>query len=554
VLFTDLTGPERELWRAFPKGIMVDLTGREDAEREIRATVIAALLAGAQEPARGYIPALRLAGARVTGLLALSYAEIRCPVRMVSCFFTDLVDLYSAQTKQLNFSRSRLTGLNAGLARINGNFRLTGCECQGQLLLTGTRIAGALLLQDATLNHPGHTALLGNRLSIEDDLNSQGITVTGEYRLSGARIGGAFGLTGARIQNPGQRAFNGFSLTVGFGAHCRRITAEGEVVFSDAHIGADLDLSGASLSNPGGYALMARGLVVGTFLGLGDGLTAAGSVTLTRAQAGGAILFTGTRLTGDWAPDASALSCRYTRGSELVLKPEQAIAGSVDLSHARFETIRDDPGTWPDRLWVDGLSYDTLLPRLPAAGRLAWLDRDPGGDVPQGYEQLADSYRRAGDDAGARTILLAKQRRRRNRMSWYARLWGRLQDITVGYGYRPLRAGGWLCLFAAVGTIAFGLHRPPPVPGAAAPAFNAFVYTVDLMLPLVNLGLKYAYDPQGAQRWLAYVLTGSGWLFVTTIAAGITRVLRRDLKRAPRPVPPHYSSDRPVTSSVTTSR
>jgi hypothetical protein len=52
------------------------------------------------------------------------------------------------------------------------------------------QIAGALLLQDATLDHPGHTALLGNRLSIEDDLNSQGITVTGEYRLSGARIGG----------------------------------------------------------------------------------------------------------------------------------------------------------------------------------------------------------------------------------------------------------------------------------------------------------------------------------------------------------------------------
>jgi hypothetical protein len=44
-----------------------------------------------------------------------------------------------AQTKQLNFSGSRLTGLNAGLARINGNFWLTGCECRGQLLLTGTR-------------------------------------------------------------------------------------------------------------------------------------------------------------------------------------------------------------------------------------------------------------------------------------------------------------------------------------------------------------------------------------------------------------------------------
>lgn len=36
-----------------------------------------------------------------------------------------------------------------------------------------------------------------------------------------------------------------------------------------------------------------------------------------------------------------------------------------------------------------------------------------------------------------------------------------------------------------------------------------------------------SYDPQGPQRWLAYLLTAAGWIFVTTIAAGILRVLRR---------------------------
>ena len=46
------------------------------------------------------------------------------------------------------------------------------------------------------------------------------------------------------------------------------------------------------------------------------------------------------------------------------------------------------------------------------------------------------------------------------------------------------------------------------------------------MVPLVDLGQRGAYDPQGPQRWLAYLLIAVGWIFVTTIAAGIARVLR----------------------------
>ncbi len=70
---------------------------------------------------------------------------------------------------------------------------------------------------------------------------------------------------------------------------------------------------------------------------------------------------------------------------------------------------------------------------------------------------------------------------------------------------------------------------PPPFQAVAHPAFNPFIYTVDLLVPLVDLGLRSSYDPQGAQRWLAYLLIAVGWIFVTTIAAGILRVLRRQL-------------------------
>ncbi|MGH3263369.1 MAG: hypothetical protein ACRDNS_15405 [Trebonia sp.] len=99
--------------------------------------------------------------------------------------------------------------------------------------------------------------------------------------------------------------------------------------------------------------------------------------------------------------------------------------------------------------------------------------------------------------------------------------------VTVGYGFRPLRAGAWLAVFLAFATLVFGLHHPPALPGTPHPAFNPFIYSLDLLVPLVNFGLRGAYDPQGPQRWLAYLLIAVGWVFATTIAAGIARVLRR---------------------------
>jgi hypothetical protein len=118
----------------------------------------------------------------------------------------------------------------------------------------------------------------------------------------------------------------------------------------------------------------------------------------------------------------------------------------------------------------------------PPAQRVEWLRRDADGYLPQNYETLAAMYRRLGDDASARVVLLAKERERRAQLPWYGRAWSWLQEITVGYGYRPLRATAWLAAFVALGTLAFGLHHPPPFQGTAHPAFNPFIYTVDLSL------------------------------------------------------------------------
>jgi len=173
------------------------------------------------------------------------------------------------------------------------------------------------------------------------------------------------------------------------------------------------------------------------------------------------------------------------------------------------------------------LRRTNLDPQLPETKRVKWLHRDIDGYLPRNYETLAAMYRQHGDDAGARTVLLARERQHRKQLPWYGRPWSWLQEITVGYGYQPLRAGAWLAAFLSTGTLVFGLHHPPVLNGTPHPAFNSLIYSLDLLVPLVNFGLRNAYDPQGVERWLAYLLIAVGWIFVTTIAAGIARVLRR---------------------------
>ncbi|MCZ9342334.1 oxidoreductase, partial [Streptomyces sp. TRM76130] len=159
--------------------------------------------------------------------------------------------------------------------------------------------------------------------------------------------------------------------------------------------------------------------------------------------------------------------------------------------------------------------------------RLPWLRRDPEGFTPQPYEQLASVYQAHGRDADARDVLVAKQRSMRATLAPPARLWSLLQDVTVGYGYRPLRAVWLLACVLALGSTLFATWPPGPVGDGPRPRFQPVIYTLDLLLPLVDLGQERVYGPSGATQWVSIVLIGIGWLLATTVAAGAGRVLRR---------------------------
>lgn len=56
---------------------------------------------------------------------------------------------------------------------------------------------------------------------------------------------------------------------------------------------------------------------------------------------------------------------------------------------------------------------------------------------------------------------------------------------------------------------------------------NAPIYTLDLLLPVIDFGQQNAFALTGVHQWLSYLLITVGWVLATTIAAGITRPLSR---------------------------
>lgn len=227
------------------------------------------------------------------------------------------------------------------------------------------------------------------------------------------------------------------------------------------------------------------------------------------------------------SPGGVAVEARTLRAADFWLVPAEPIQGKIILEHARIGILRDEPDLWPEALSLNGATYESLEPLLPAKERLRWLALDPHGYQPQPYEQLARQYAAVGQPAQARRTLLAKERLQRKANTRLSALWSALQDVTVAYGYQPWRALLWLALLVSIGAVVYGLEPPKAVKPGEAPQFNAVSYTLDLLIPLVDLGQEHAYNPTGAYQWLSYALVASGWILVSVIAAAVARVLSR---------------------------
>ncbi|MGX6603561.1 hypothetical protein ACWKSP_15665 [Micromonosporaceae bacterium Da 78-11] len=470
----DLSPTEQLVFDAFPTGVRVDVSGR--ADRVVRAEVLRFLLLGGRPVRDGELAALRLVGVRVTGVLDLTYAETAAPISLRGCQVDERMDLYGTRLRRMSLTGCTLAGLTASNGVIDGGLGLVDSTVDGEVNLVGARIDGPLILAGSRLSNAGWT------------IDASRMTVTGSVI---ARDG---------------------------------LVSRGAIRLDGADITGSLLCDGAELINPGQVALKAAGLRVGDIAQFTGGFTAAGSIVLSNARIGSLLSFKGAVLTD---PAERTIDLRNLVTRELVLLPAGPLPGVVDLGYAEIGLLRDDPASGPERLRLAGLTYQALPDSTDLAARLRWLHQDEGRFRPQAYSHLAATLRRAGRDDEARAVLLAGERHRRQTLKPLGRFWSALQDLTVGYGYQPARAAGWLFALLLAGTVVFSVLPPRAAEAAKAPGFHASAYAADLLLPVIDLGQQSAYLPRGWTAWFAYLLIGAGLLFVTTTAAAVARRLRR---------------------------
>lgn len=322
--------------------------------------------------------------------------------------------------------------------------------------------------------------------------------------------------------------------------------------------------------------LDAQGAEITGHVFLRDGFCATGRVGFAGAKIGGQLVCSDGRFenaTGD-AFDADRL--RVEQG--FFWYNVSIGSGSITLVSAHVGDLADDTESWPgpDRLVIDGFTYDKIGTFTDVAKRLAWLakgDHWDGEFLPQPYTQLAKVYRETGHERAARRVLIEKERRQasaqmladrkraralwdgeegaRGDIGWHwwrrtsFRLWNGLVRRLVGYGYAPQYAlywsmgmlialtafyyivwtwGGMVPASAVVLNSADWAAAMASEPGAPAlvwagtpsgahyETFWSGFYAADVFIPLVNFGQEAA--------WSATTQNAPGALaFVVTFAA-----------------------------------
>jgi hypothetical protein len=509
--YSGLSDAEQLLIKAFPDGSWLDLrsnAGPDDdgvnwgAERIIRAEVIASLLLGAVTPKRGKIAAIRLRGAKVTGRLDLMGATVAYALVCEQCYFDDPPRFVEATVKTIWISDSRLPGMDAARMRVDGVLDLHGSSLGGPLVLGRASISAEVNLSAVVIDSGANGAAIA-----AEGLSTDGNLDCGKVEARGQRGTPVLVVDGS---------------VIGTEIDLIRACIQGEVEARAIRVGGRVHLQHAMLDNGSGTALrLTRSAITGDVLC--DDTTVIGKIRMVGTTLGGSLFLRKSRLQN---PGKYALDAPQLEAKELYLMPAD-VQGIVGLNNARIGVLLDDPLRWPAELEIDGLTYDALNPQLTARERLDWLARDIRVRQPQKYEQLAAYFARIGQPADARRVMYAKECHQRPAKGRLSRAWGILQDITVGYGYRPWRAVLWFAALLAIGSAVYAVSPPPALTPAAAPHFNPVGYTLDLLLPVVNLGQKYAFNPGGLEQWLSYLLVAAGWVLATTITAGIARVLTR---------------------------
>ncbi len=511
---------------------------------------------------------LQIIGARITGKLDLEGVKLDHDLLLINCHFDEAPLLRSTRLDTLYLNGSHLPGLSADRLEARGDVFLGGVEVEGAIRLLGAKLGGGLDCDGARLRAGGQgDALSADRLEAKGSVFLRGVEAEGEIRLLGANLGGDLDCDGARLSAGEQGdALSADRLEARGNVFLRGVEAEGAIRLHGANLGGDLSCTGARLET-----LHLQGAKVDGAFYLRKKARVSGLLDLTDARFGSIV-----DVEECWPGQGGLVldGCCYERFGGLVTA--EARIRWLDLQ---------DPARWSVDFWPQpweqcakvlremGHAEEARKVLIEKEKRQRAAVRRASGKVGSGSERalawllavmvFAALSWEAGSllsfaalSAGAAVLVAAHVPAIRDA------LFGAL----IAYGHRPRRAFLWLAVAWFIGGVLFqaaadqGQIKPNNVravmsaawsgcagaanqpecfleapEGASYPRFNAWIYSADTLLPIVDLELQSYWipaeeaGPLGAfARWFLWAQIAFGWALSLLAVAGFSGLIRRD--------------------------
>lgn len=348
-------------------------------ERAVTAAVLRDLLVEGHWPV--HAKGVRLRGVKISGLLDLDGATLRCPLSLDSCYLDadDPACLDHATASRVALTGCQLAGLTANMLTARqidlsrstlrtGPLSLMCANITSDLICSGAQLNGT----DSNLNALVAGGMKAGASVYLDQYLDDRFTAAGAIWLARAEIGGDLACSGAQLgSNRDGIGLLAEGLKVGGQAFLREgFATDGAVRLLGADITGDLSCRAARLgSDHDGNALVADRMRVGGEVHLYRGFTASGAVVLNGADITGDLCLSGAQLTGT-DHDGNALAADGMKvGAAVLLDQGFTAAGTVSLNSARADQLVLSPAKLAG---ASEITFNFTATEAQIAGPLRW--------------------------------------------------------------------------------------------------------------------------------------------------------------------------------------
>jgi hypothetical protein len=492
--------------------------------------------------------------------------EVKASIRFNSSNVQGGVDLYGAKIGGNlrcdggTFLNTTGEALRAVGAKVTGHiFLADNFAATGSVNLYGAIVGGNLECGGGQFLDKERGAIVAEAIKVKGNVNLDNSKAKGEVNVSRAIVGSSITCRETQLSNAGGNSFVGRGLKVKGDIVFRDSQFDGTVNLSGAIIDGDLQCEKTSFLSEGEQALDTSGTRVGGDLVCEDGQFLPSqriALSTEGTNVNRSVLFC------DGCKVEGMINCAYMKvGSTFRMcdVTDTKSLTSLDLRFAKVTTLEHSTDSWPQQgsLFLNGLTYNALGEKFAAKQSVDWLRLQPTKVFSlQPYEQLAKALKTNGDERRATEVLIAKQDDlgEHGGLTKWGKCWNRVLGVTIKHGYKPHHALLGMLFFVLLGTGLFQVgywkhlitasqeikHEKA---GSDYPKFQAFVYSLDTFVPIIDLKEKGYWLPNankgdavvpgvrflwgGMLRIYLWIHIIFGWIVTSLWVAGFSGLVRR---------------------------